>query len=932
MQPSNKSSSVLPTVLSALGGAALSSFFGVDHHLFFGALLGALIGQVWSLRHRVRDLHGRLQTMESVVVRRDVVAAQPVSANNSAPTGEPTTATPTQPGELGATLAASQSHAVTGRTSSSQATQTSASNNRGWPQPRAWELRLHAGIEWLKTRNPIALAAVAISFLGGVFLVKYAAEHTHFPIEYRFIALGSVTIAAVLLGWRLHARNAVFAQILQGGGVAGLYLTLFSATRMYALLPPSLTFGLMIGVAVAAAILAVAQNALPLAVIGSVGGFITPLLLATDTGNHIALFTYYAILNLGIFAVAWFRTWRLLNVLGFAFTFSITAVWRAGSYAAPQLLSTELFLALFFLMYVSVSILNALRQPIDLKGYVSGSLVFGLPVVAFSLHASLIRPVPYALAYSALGMALFYCLLAWLLHQSRHNYFRLLVEAFAALSVIFASLAIPLVFDQYVTAAMWSIEGAGLMWLGLRQQRKLPRGFAVLLQLSAGVSYVMALAFSVNAAASQWTVVNGIYIGSVLLAIAAAFSAWQLHLHRAVLARYEQAWSSIALFVACAWWLLGGLEEINRHFGGAQVGATLIYLAITTAVLWLLAQRWPWSLPRALALLAPTLASFIAVVQLGADSTVMHPFKAWGMLGWPVLFATQYWLLRRSDELNDAAQASENELATLLALDNVLHPLMYVWLAVIASWELAWQAQHLLGGVWSWLPLGLIPAALLWCGVQPRVTLRWPLLRHATSYRLHAGLALAVLLSLWLLGINLTSAGQPVFIAYVPLLNPQDISCVLVGLALVQWWLALTEQERAAAWPTADLNPLLVLAALAFIWANSALVRTLHYLFGVPLNGELLFHSTLVQASLSVFWMMLALVAMLAASRRALRVLWLSGAGLMSVVIIKLLLIDLSNTGTLARIISFLTVGGLLFVVSYLSPLPPAPKPRNSVE
>jgi uncharacterized membrane protein len=52
----------------------------------------------------------------------------------------------------------------------------------------------------------------------------------------------------------------------------------------------------------------------------------------------------------------------------------------------------------------------------------------------------------------------------------------------------------------------------------------------------------------------------------------------------------------------------------------------------------------------------------------------------------------------------------------------------------------------------------------------------------------------------------------------------------------------------------------------------------------------------------------------------------------MAMVIGKLLLIDLSSISTLARIISFLTVGGLLFVVSYISPLPPSSKPESSAE
>ena len=145
-----------------------------------------------------------------------------------------------------------------------------------------------------------------------------------FPIELRFISLALGAFALLIVGWRLRERRAVYAQLLQGGGIAGLYLTVFAATRLYQLLPLGLGFGLLVVIALAAAVLAVAQNALSLAVIGTAGGFLAPILVSTGSGNHVALFTYYAMLNLGVFAVAWFRTWRVLNVLGFLFTFTIT--------------------------------------------------------------------------------------------------------------------------------------------------------------------------------------------------------------------------------------------------------------------------------------------------------------------------------------------------------------------------------------------------------------------------------------------------------------------------------------------------------------------------------------------------------------------------------------------------------------------------------
>jgi uncharacterized membrane protein len=79
----------------------------------------------------------------------------------------------------------------------------------------------------------------------------------------------------------------------------------------------------------------------------------------------------------------------------------------------------------------------------------------------------------------------------------------------------------------------------------------------------------------------------------------------------------------------------------------------------------------------------------------------------------------------------------------------------------------------------------------------------------------------------------------------------------------------------------------------------------------------------LVQASVSIFWAVLALAAMVYATRTSKRALWMVGMALMVVVVAKLFLIDLSNVGGMARIVSFIAVGILMLVIGYFSPVPP---------
>ncbi|MEM6732666.1 MAG: DUF2339 domain-containing protein [Myxococcota bacterium] len=82
--------------------------------------------------------------------------------------------------------------------------------------------------------------------------------------------------------------------------------------------------------------------------------------------------------------------------------------------------------------------------------------------------------------------------------------------------------------------------------------------------------------------------------------------------------------------------------------------------------------------------------------------------------------------------------------------------------------------------------------------------------------------------------------------------------------------------------------------------------------------------SVVVQACLSIFWTVLALAAMVYATRSARRRVWIIAAALLGVVVLKLFVIDLSTLSTIARIVSFLVVGVLMLLVGYLSPVPPA--------
>jgi uncharacterized membrane protein len=190
-----------------------------------------------------------------------------------------------------------------------------------------------------------------------------------------------------------------------------------------------------------------------------------------------------------------------------------------------------------------------------------------------------------------------------------------------------------------------------------------------------------------------------------------------------------------------------------------------------------------------------------------------------------------------------------------------------------------------------------------------------------------AAVGLALYLALWSVKTNVTLPGDPYPLPFVPLLNPLDLAEFFVLLVLLRFWLYL----RSAHLPDYAMLPrrpvFIGLAVLAFIWLNAALLRALHHVAGVPFEVEAMLLSNLVETSLSIFWTVIALTTMLVATRTRARVVWLTGAGLLGVVIAKLFLVDLSHVGTVERIISFVGVGLLMLIIGYFSPLPPAVEP-----
>ena len=244
---------------------------------------------------------------------------------------------------------------------------------------------------WLFGGNTLVRSGIVLLFIGVSFLIKYVAENSNMPIELRLAGIAILGVGLLVVGWRLRGKRKEYSWALQGGGIGVLYLTIFAAMKLYHLIPPSAAFALLILIAFLSAGIAVLQSALPLAILGFAGGFLAPIFTATGSGSHVGLFSYYLVLNLAIAFIAYHKSWRSLNVLGFAFTFIIGTIWGAQSYSPEHFATTEPFLIIHFLLFTLIAVLYARKQATKASDYVDATLVFGTPLVGFSLQYALLR-------------------------------------------------------------------------------------------------------------------------------------------------------------------------------------------------------------------------------------------------------------------------------------------------------------------------------------------------------------------------------------------------------------------------------------------------------------------------------------------------------------------------------------------------------------
>lgn len=444
----------------------------------------------------------------------------------------------------------------------------------------------------------------------------------------------------------------------------------------------TLAFALLVAICAASVGLAILQKALSLAMLASLGGYLAPLLLSTGGGSHVALFSFYLLLSVGILAISIWQHWRELNLLGLLFTFGVGGVWGTEGYRPEYYLSCQLFLIANTIIFGVLSVALSLRAQEKGKQIIDGVLLFAPPLIGFGMQYAITRHMAYGPALSALGYGGFYLVLAKFALRRSSSLGRPLVLSATALGGAFTTLAIPLALSARWTAMAWSLEGLGILWLGVQQQqRRMSYSGSALLVLAVG--------------SALWALANGTTALSVMLIFAVLSLSWLV-----------AAWLWRNIWMPGSWALLAG--------------GLVFWIVALVAASQLVLKQERWVLSGVLALMAVSswgwrsIAGRLAWRELDASKWLLWPMML-VMLMYQIavqqIFAAGWPNLAWCAALIVAVALLWRDAQILPPMLSRLAHLSFFWMILLAlAVELFWFAQGLPWGRAAW-GSGLMMAA-----------------------------------------------------------------------------------------------------------------------------------------------------------------------------------------------------------------------------
>ncbi|MDR2662567.1 MAG: DUF2339 domain-containing protein [Treponema sp.] len=806
---------------------------------------------------------------------------------------------------------------------------------------------------FIKGGNLWVSGGVVLIFIALALLFTYMARRGYITVEMRIAGAALLGLAMTVCGWIFRKKRPTYFLVLQGGGIGILYLCVYAASRLLPYVSPALALLLMSLLLPPAIALALLQGSQPLALFGFLGGFAAPLLLSTEAGSHVFLFSYYAFLDLAVFVIVFFTFWRGLSCLAFLSTFISVIVWVFSSYKPELFWTVEPFICFYFVLFTLMGIGTGGRKGFSLRPYLDIPVSAGTPLAALILHWRILAGLSHGYAWSCIGFGALYLLLTVIIWKKRGEGMRILAEAYLASSVFLVNLAIPLELSARLTMAIWAGEGALLYYLGgrLRDKRVKVSGLVVY------AASVIAFWCEDRLAPDAFFPLSPGFSGGLIIALAALVMAL---LNREdgkapdkvqalsgdggegpkgnlplleLLSRTLIAWGLI-------WWFSVWTFELYRVLDDPWPGCFIF--ASASALLFFFAGRvfrapffFLAMIPAPVSALCSVLGVFFyrSFYTRGSGLLSLWNYNFFrGLLGiaWLCFILSQALLLYLSGKKErGAVRPGLHASWVLVCLLSLCAVLSSSGRALTLSWNLSpsWTS---LAGI---LPLFVFLAVSL----SLEKGMRDLSFAHRSLLFFVFPLVLFCFAALWFL-VTLFLPGDPRPLPfYLPLLNPLELQQAFCIMALIFWHFKFRSftgdpgGDLPGGIPGPSLQLTVVLAdIMGFLWLNAMLWRSMHFLGGLPWSG--IGGADIYHLCLFLLWGIYGIGHIITGNKRPSRPVWIAGASLTVVDVLKLLFIDLAGEGTLIRIASFFIAGVLLLIIGWAAPLPPsskAPEPKE---
>jgi uncharacterized membrane protein len=344
------------------------------------------------------------------------------------------------------------------------------------------------------TRWVMIAGVISVIFAVGFFL-KYAYDNAMIGPWGRIAIAAAAGLAALIIGEVTRRRDyQIVAKGVTALGFAILYATVFSAYRVYHLIPATSSFALAIFVTAGAMAYATILDEVLMAVLALLGGYLTPILLSTGQNLPVPLFFYVLILGLGAMGCAVYRKWPGVNLMCFFGTYGLYTGWFESFYRStmnsveglpPQMAIALIWLGIFFVVFLALPLVYGLvnnsparKQDVTLILSNAAATLYYLWTILYPAHRN-----EMALCCAALFAIHLAAALAVYRRCPEDDDCRM---GLVAIGLFFVTLAIPLYFRMYIVALSWSAEAAVLCFIGLRYR-------SWLTQLAAAVAMTLSL-------------------------------------------------------------------------------------------------------------------------------------------------------------------------------------------------------------------------------------------------------------------------------------------------------------------------------------------------------------------------------------------------------------------------------------------------------